>query len=111
MIHNVRDEIKWITLSFTLLSDFACLACEEKALTLNNLSSDLQTVHNTAEDLKKKLSAANISLATTMDKENKLRGNHETLILEEAQGGNHISLKLNFAYFSPFSPLFVTKNT
>lgn len=66
-------------------SDFACLACEEKVLTLNNLSSDLQSVHNTVEDLKKKLNVSHVSLATSMDKENKLRDNHETLILEEAQ--------------------------
>ena len=68
-----------------LISDFACLACEEKVLTLNNLSSDLQSVHNTVEDLKKKLNVSHVSLATSMDKENKLRDNHETLILEEAQ--------------------------
>ena len=68
-----------------LISDFACLACEEKMLTLNNLSSDLQSVHNTVEDLKKKLNVSHVSLATSMDKENKLRDNHETLILEEAQ--------------------------
>ena len=52
---------------------------------MNNLSSDLQSVNNTVGDLKRKLSAANHGLATTMEKENKLRNNHENLILEEAQ--------------------------
>ena len=52
---------------------------------MNNLSSDLQSVNNTVGDLKRKLSAANHSLGTTMEKENKLRNNHENLILEEAQ--------------------------
>merc|ERR1712021_224667 len=66
-------------------NDFACLACEEKVLSMNNLSSDLQSVNNTVGDLKRKLSAANHSHAMTMEKENKLRNNHEHLILEEAQ--------------------------
>lgn len=66
-------------------NDFACQACEEKVLSMNNLSSDLQSVNNTVGDLKRKLSAANHSLGTTMEKENKLRNNHENLILEEAQ--------------------------
>merc|ERR1711997_287045 len=52
---------------------------------MNNLSSDLQSVNKTVGDLKRKLSAANHSHATTMEKENKLRNNHEHLILEEAQ--------------------------
>ena len=65
--------------------DFACLACEEKVLSMNNLSSDLQSVNNTVGDLKRKLSTANHTLGTTMEKENKLRNNHENLILEEAQ--------------------------
>ena len=68
-----------------IISDFACLACEEKVLSMNSLSSDLQSVHNTVGDLKRKLSGANHSLAMTMEKENKLRNNHESLILEEAQ--------------------------
>jgi len=66
-------------------NDFACLACEEKVSSMNSLSSDLQSVHNTVGDLKRKLSGANHSLAMTMEKENKLRNNHESLILEEAQ--------------------------
>jgi len=65
--------------------DFACPACEEKVLTMNSLTSDLNSVQITVGDLKKKLNAANVSLATTMDKETKLRNNHEILVLEEAQ--------------------------
>lgn len=65
--------------------DFACPACEEKVLTMNSLTSDLNSVQITVGDLKKKLNAANVNLATTMDKESKLRNNHEILVLEEAQ--------------------------
>ena len=52
---------------------------------MNSLTSDLNSVQITVGDLKKKLNAANVSLATTMDKETKLRNNHEILVLEEAQ--------------------------
>ena len=52
---------------------------------MNSLTSDLNSVQITVGDLKKKLNAANVNLATTMDKESKLRNNHEILVLEEAQ--------------------------
>lgn len=66
-------------------TDLECQACEEKSKTVENLSTDLFHVRSLSEEMRKKLSSCNRSLAITMEKESKLRSSHETLILEEAQ--------------------------
>ena len=52
---------------------------------MQNLSLELENVQSSVKNLKKKLSAANLGLASTMDKENSLRNQNESLVLEEAQ--------------------------
>lgn len=62
-----------------------CLSCEEKESKLVILLRDMEAVQSSSQGFKRKLSAANRSLASTIEKESLLRHNHETLILEEAQ--------------------------
>jgi len=62
-----------------------CETCLEKAREIQKITNKSDTLKVTIEELKKKLNAANFSLATTMEKESYLRNSHEALILEEAQ--------------------------
>ena len=55
------------------LTDLECDACHDKEDHLCELAANLNVFKMTTEDLKKKLSAANLSLATTMEKESQLR--------------------------------------
>lgn len=66
-------------------NDLECDACHDKEDHLCELAANLNVFKMTTEDLKKKLSAANLSLATTMEKESQLRESNNTLNLEAAQ--------------------------
>lgn len=62
-----------------------CDSCQEKVQRLQDLQSDLSNTVQISDELKKKLSAANSSLAKTMERESKLRNEYESLTLDEAQ--------------------------
>lgn len=65
--------------------EIPCEDCIAKSQQLKNLNLDFQTLNDSAEELRRKLSVNKKSLATSMETELKLRTDHENLILEEAQ--------------------------
>jgi len=86
--HKKQDVIEakpQLLSTFCQTSDQECETCQDKEHHLHELAANLNVFKMTAEDLKKKLSAANLSLATTMEKEYKLRESNEALRLDEAQ--------------------------
>merc|ERR1712141_615894 len=62
-----------------------CESRQEKAQRLLDLQADLSSILQSSDEVKRKLSAANTSLAKTMERESKLRNEFESLTLDEAQ--------------------------
>jgi len=62
-----------------------CERCEEFSGNVDYLEEQLSDAHITQENLKQKLSKTKITLATTIERESRLRADKESLELEEAQ--------------------------
>lgn len=65
--------------------DYACQRCEEYAENVEYLEQQLSDAHITQESLKQKLSKTKSTLATTIERESRIRDVKESLELEEAQ--------------------------
>merc|ERR1712141_765029 len=65
--------------------DWYCEKCEQYAGDLEYLEQQLSDAHITQENLKQKLSKTKTTLATTIERESRLRADKESLELEEAQ--------------------------
>jgi len=65
--------------------DLGCERCEEYAGNVEFLEQQLNDAHITQETLKQKLAKTKFTLATTIERESKIRDAKESLELEEAQ--------------------------
>jgi hypothetical protein len=62
-----------------------CAECQEKAQHLADFLDEIEAMTASTADLRQKLNASKLSLSATMEREFKLKSDHESLILEEAQ--------------------------
>jgi len=88
--NNIKDNVPPITTKETIGCqtfhvDEECKSCQEKVQKLDDMQTDISKIGQISDELKRKLSAANCSLAKTMERESKMRNDYETLTLDEAQ--------------------------
>jgi len=88
--NNIKNNVPPITTKETIGCqtfhvDEECKSCQEKVQKLDDMQTDISKIGQISDELKRKLSAANCSLAKTMERESKMRNDYETLTLDEAQ--------------------------
>merc|ERR1712223_975250 len=87
--NNIKNNVPPITTKETIGCqtfhvDEECKSCQEKVQKLDDMQTDISKIGQISDELKRKLSAANCSLAKTMERESKMRNDYETLTLDEA---------------------------